>query len=314
MATDDVRSAVEVGYRKADEIIKFRDRELRQRAKAIAATPPSIAAEAEAGLASAEMMAAAGPQAIGTLVAEGDSWFDYPLNDVLRFLEDRHGYDVESAAHAGDSVEQMAYSSGQLEEFLRRIEKLLRRGVVPRAVVLSGGGNDLAGPEFAMLLNHADSTIAGLSEPILKGVIDERLRTAYMVIISSVTRACEARLGRKIPIVVHGYDYPVPDGRGVGGIFGFLPGPWLEPGFRVKGFARLDDRRPIIAVLIDRFNQMLAEVAAIPDFEHVHHLDLRRTLTSANYKTDWANELHPSPKGFETVAKKFAAVIAALPQ
>ena len=311
MATDDMLEAAEIGYRKAEEVVRFRDRELKRRTKAIAAAP-MVAAEADVMVAES-MVLAAGPRAIGTLVAEGDSWFDYPLNDVLRFLEDRHGYDVESAAHAGDSVEQMAYSNGQLEEFLRRIEKLLRRGVVPRAIVLSGGGNDLAGPEFAMMLNHAESGIAGLSESILRGVIDERLKTAYVVILSSVTRACEARLGRKLPIVVHGYDYPVPDGRGVGGIFGFLPGPWLEPGFRVKGYSRLDDRRAIIVVLIDRFNRMLAEVAALPGFGHVHHIDLRRTLTSANYKTDWANELHPTAKGFETVAKKFAAVIAGLP-
>jgi len=311
MATDDMLEAAEIGYRKAEEVVRFRDRELKQRAKAIAAAP-MVAAEADVMVAES-MVLAAGPRAIGTLVAEGDSWFDYPLNDVLRFLEDRHGYDVESAAHAGDSVEQMAYSNGQLEELLRRLEKLLRRGVVPRAVVLSGGGNDLAGPEFAMMLNHAESGIAGLSESILRGVIDERLKTAYVVILSGVTRACEARLGRKLPIVVHGYDYPVPDGRGVGGIFGFLPGPWLEPGFRVKGFSRLDDRRGIIVVLIDRFNRMLAEVSALPGFDHVHHIDLRRTLTSANYKTDWANELHPTAKGFEAVAKKFATVIAGLP-
>ncbi|MEA2931848.1 MAG: hypothetical protein QOI56_633 [Actinomycetota bacterium] len=310
MATDETLSAVEIGYRKAEEVIAFRDRELRQRTKAIAASP-RVAAEPEA--VAEAVMAAAGPQGIATLVAEGDSWFDYPLHDVLRYLEDRHGYDVESAAHAGDSVEQMAYSNGQLEEFLRRIEKLARRGVVPRAVVLSGGGNDLAGPEFAMLLNHVDSSIAGLSDAVLRGVIDERLRTAYVVILSSVTRACESRLGRTLPIVVHGYDYPVPDGRGVGGVFGFLPGPWLEPGFRAKGFARLEERRALCVVLIDRFNRMLAEVVAIAGFEHVHHLDLRGTLTSANYKADWANELHPSPKGFETVAKRFATLIAGLP-
>ena len=48
------------------------------------------------------------------LVAEGDSWFDYPWQDVLRMLEDRHGYDVESVAHKGDRIEDMAYSGGQL--------------------------------------------------------------------------------------------------------------------------------------------------------------------------------------------------------
>ena len=60
-------------------------------------------------------------------------------------LEDEHGFDVESVAHKGDRVEDMAFSPGQLDEFSRRLEKVLRGGVVPRAILLSGGGNDLAG-------------------------------------------------------------------------------------------------------------------------------------------------------------------------
>jgi hypothetical protein len=70
-------------------------------------------------------------------------------------LEDDHGYDVESVAHRGDRVEEMAYGRGRLEELTRRLEKLLRRNVVPRAILLSGGGNDVAGDELGMLLNHA---------------------------------------------------------------------------------------------------------------------------------------------------------------
>ena len=36
----------------------------------------------------------------------------------------------ESLARSGDKVEDMAYGGSQLEEFSRRLEKLLRRGVV----------------------------------------------------------------------------------------------------------------------------------------------------------------------------------------
>src|SRR5688572_3559393 len=53
---------------------------------------------------------AALPPATGILVAEGDSWFDYPFNDVLSMLEDEHGFDIESVSHKGDTVEDMAYS------------------------------------------------------------------------------------------------------------------------------------------------------------------------------------------------------------
>src|SRR5499426_46663 len=91
---------------------------------------------------------AGGTERAGVLLAEGDSWFDYPWHDVLRMLEDEHGYDVESVAHKGDRVEDMAFAPGQLLDFSRRLEKLLQRGTVPRAVLLSGGGNDIAGTEF----------------------------------------------------------------------------------------------------------------------------------------------------------------------
>ena len=94
-------------------------------------------------VAPALVRAAGGAARTGVVVAEGDSWFDYPWHEVLRMLEDQHGYDVESVAHRGDTVESMAYT-GQLEEFARVIEKLLRQNTIPNVILLSGGGNDIA--------------------------------------------------------------------------------------------------------------------------------------------------------------------------
>ncbi|HZR83267.1 MAG TPA: GDSL-type esterase/lipase family protein [Candidatus Binatia bacterium] len=253
------------------------------------------------------MRAAGGPQRTGVLVAEGDSWFDYPWHDVLRMLEDEHGYDVESVAHKGDRVEDMAYSGGQLEEFARTIEKLLRQSVVPTAILLSGGGNDVAGDEFAMLLDHASSPAPGLNEDVVRGIVEHRIRNAYVTIIAAVTKLCRERVGAALPILIHGYDRPVPDGRGFAGGWGPLPGPWLEPGFRTKGFQDLDETTRIAGKLIDRFNAMLNDVAATPGFEHVHYIDLRSTLSNGpSYKTWWANELHPTKRGFAAVAGRFA--------
>jgi len=60
---------------------------------------------------------------------------------------------------------------------------------------------------------------------------------------------------------------------------------------------------------------MLREVSALPPFAHVHYIDLRGTLSSADddYKQWWANELHPTDQGFERIAGKFAAVLESLP-
>jgi hypothetical protein len=161
-----------------------------------------------------------------------------------------------------------------------------------------------------MLLNHAISSIAGLNNAVVTGVIDQRVRDAYVTILSAITEICKAYLGHPVPIVVHGYDYPVPDGRGFWGGWGPFPGPWLEPGFRRKGYAAMSVRKQICVEFIDRFDAMLANLAGKPPFAHVRFLDLRNTLpTGSTYKTWWADELHPTAKGFEAVTKKFAAVI-----
>ncbi len=307
--SDLVRAAVLRGRKQADGIVRFRRAQARKRQAALAQARPRRAA-ARAPAIPAKLLRAVGPpDDAGVLVAEGDSWFDYPGQDVLRLLEDDHGFDVESVAHRGDRVEEMAYA-GQLEGFARRLEKLLRRGVVPRAILLSGGGNDIAGKEFGLLLDHAASPTAGVNSLVAEGIIDQRIKLAFVTILAEMTGICDTVVGRKIPILAHGYDYPVPDGRGFLGGFWFLPGPWLEPGFREKGFLKRDQNAAMMRGLIDQFNDMLHEVAALREFKHVVCLDLRGTLAGgAGYRKDWANELHPSGRGFAKVARKFAAAI-----
>jgi len=249
----------------------------------------------------------------GVLIAEGDSWFDYPFNDVLQMLEDDYLYDVESVAHKGDTVDDMAHSGGQFEEFARRLEKLLRANKVPRAILLSGGGNDIAGDEFAILLNHAASSLPAVNDDIVRGLIDVRLRAAYARIISGLTKITQTYLGRPIPIVTHGYDYALPDGRGFWGGLGPLPGPWLEPGFRKKGHVDFGKNSAVVVKLIDQFNAMLKDVSATPGFGHVHYLNLRNTLKhDGTYKKHWANEMHQTEEGFAMVSKKFADLVAKL--
>lgn len=300
--------AIDVGEQLAEEALGRRRAAQKRRIAAIRAAKPELAGVAAAAWGSAGA-------STGTLIAEGDSWFDYPFNDVLKTLEDEHGFEVESVSKAGDRVEDMAYSGGQLDEFARKVEKSIRQGVVPKAILLSGGGNDIAGKiELGMLLNHAGSSISGLNEKVVDGVINERLITAYTTIISSITSVCLGLLDKRIPIIVHGYDYAVPDGRGVMGGFWALPGPWLEPAFRQKGYKEMQQCVLLVQNLIDRFNDMLAMIARNGQFSHVHYLDLRQTLPNGpGYRTWWGNELHPNKKGFKAVSAKFADLIAQLP-
>ena len=306
--------AIERGQQQAVNILEFRSRALEERAAAVARSAAVTEQteelrDEEAATPDADLVRVMGGSAsAGVLVAEGDSWFDYPWNDIVGLLEDRYAYDVESVAHKGDTIEEMAYGGGQLEELTRRLEKLLRRRVVPKAILLSGGGNDVAGSEFKMLLNHARSPVAGLNQQVVSGIIDERIRFAFVTIISAVTQICEGRAGRRIPILIHGYDYPVPDGRGFWGGGSFLPGPWLEPGFRAKGYETLAERKKWAREVISRFNAMLEGLPTIPDYSHVRYIKLLGTLSGedADYKDWWDNELHPTRRGFIAVTDKFA--------
>lgn len=308
------KSALEVGQSLAEAALKRRRKAMSTRANALKKSPTlvsrSIVATTTGVTRRAAAQATVASATAGVIIAEGDSWFDYPLNDVLSDLEDIHGYDVESVAHKGDTVEDMAFADGQLDAFSRRVEKVLRNGMRPRAILLSGGGNDVAGDEFALLLNHATSSIAGLNTSIVTGVIDERTRDAYVTILRAITTICQSQIGTTVPILVHGYDYPVPDGRGFLGGWGPLPGPWLEPGFRRKGYEVMATRKVMVVELIDRFNSMLARLAGRAPFAHVKHVDLRGTLSNGpQYKQWWANELHPTRRGFEAVTAKFVAAL-----
>ena len=289
-------AAVKLGREQADWVLEARRRQ-RERA-----------ASRRRGRARVAMAAG------GVLVAEGDSWFDYPFFDVLRFLEDDFGYTVEHVAHYGHTVESMAYDGGQLEDFERLLERVIRRGDVPKAILLSGGGNDIAGDGFAMLLNHRSSPMRGLNAAVLQGVVETRILVAYTTIVTAVTRLCETLVGAPVPILLHSYAPPVPDGRGYLGGFGFLPGPWLEPGFRAKGYEDLAERVAIAEVLIDVFHDALARLAGAAGFEHVQLVDLRPLLSNAldRYRADWGNELHPTWSGFSRIAEAFADALAAL--
>ena len=238
------------------------------------------------------------------LVAEGDSWFDYPGPDILSFLKNEFGYDVRSVAERGHRIEAMAYDDGQLADLTELIDDLKQAGTPPHAILLSGGGNDIAVDDFGVLLNHIDSPTPGLNTDVVSGIIDDRIRHALITILTAVTDICAGLLPAPIPILIHGYDYPVPDGRGFLGGWWFLPGPWLEPGFRQKGYTLLSDRKLHAKALIDSLNAMLASVVLLPEFSHVKHVDVRGTLSNqpGDYKQWWDNELHPTPAGFKLVA------------
>lgn len=265
----------------------------------------------------------------GVLVCEGDSWFDYhPLQnkDILKWLRKKHGYDVrEAGPKYGDTLQDMSDHPGQLCAVKDCLQELKDEGEEPRALLLSAGGNDIATKEtLSGLLNYKRTGAPILKQVEVDHFIFVRLKNALLHWIGAMDATCERLFGKQIPIFVHGYAKPVPDGDAFGWDWvGVFPGPWLKPAFVRKGYwgsernpiskaEALAETTPAIGELIDKFNEMLASVES--ELGHMHHINLRDVLTNAlpnGYKDDWANELHPKKEGFKRVAQRVSETLEA---
>jgi hypothetical protein len=153
------------------------------------------------------------------------------------------------------------------------------------------------------------SGLPEINKSILKGLVAEVFGQAYQDLIG-LLRFKLTQIGKpNIPILFHGYDYAIPDGRGWGGGLGPLPGPWLDPSLSRKGYDRQTDkalRRTIVRELIDAFNDMLAGIART--HHDTHYVNFRGVLLDK----DWGNELHPTEGGFMKVATEMEETIHAV--
>jgi hypothetical protein len=280
-------------------------------------TPQELAAAVEGGRdrAAAVHARARRPVALaapfaGYLLAEGDSWFDYPLfEDVIEALEEDHGYKVSSAAHAGDTVTSMAYDAVQLRRLNDRFRDMKEAGRKPRAILVSGGGNDVVAA-LRVILNHRASGLPALNASVAAGVLQEQIPLAIASLIGSINGFSQQHFGELRPVLIHGYAAPMPDGRGYP-LLG-LAGPWLKPAFAERGWVSQDPQptpellanAKAIGDLIELFNEgVLPQVAAAAG-ANVGYVDVRAALRSdlAVYEQDWRDEMHATKSGFKAVA------------
>lgn len=242
-----------------------------------------------------------------SLVAEGDSWFDYlPGTDIIDCLRKHHNYYIHKFAKAGDTLENMIYGTGYKDNFERTkptIERVLKsvEQIQPKVFLFSGGGNDIAGEEFASFLSHKDSGFPSLREGYLEFMINEVFEKYLSDLYKKVIDKSPGT-----HIVMHGYGYTAPTGKGVKFLFFNFAGPWLRPALTMKGILESEEQNKIVNRVIDCYNDMLANLAK--ELDQFHHIDLRNVLTHDN----WINELHLKNSAYAMVAKLFHEKISAL--
>jgi hypothetical protein len=237
-----------------------------------------------------------------TLVAEGDSWFDFPVGaDLIDQLVNRHNYNIKKFATAGDTLENMVYGTDLRDVHRRRDPQIIEvlEAVAlhkPPVFLFSGGGNDVAGDEFGTYLNHAD---AGAGQGLIREdfadfMINTVFRQAYHDLIDKV----RARSPKTV-IIAHGYARPVPTGQGVDVLFWTFAGPWLKPALMRKNITSKQEQVRIAHSLLDMYNNMLQSVQDDRPTEF-RYVDFRPLVRDA----DWRDELHLHNSAWAACAAK----------
>ena len=183
--------------------------------------------------------------------------------------------------------------------------KMYGQGV--QALILSGGGNDVAGTsDFLRLLLDNCSKAQSAAECLRPGQPD--------AIIANIIGAYKDVILRfraynpNAAIFMHNYDNAWPTGKGF-----FGPGDWLKvPMDFAKVPKQMLLRRELFKTLITALRDAQMTLSNDPTFGPGPLVPIESAGTMPEpsdpaAQTDdkwWANELHPTPKGFRLLATK----------
>lgn len=240
------------------------------------------------------------------ILAEGDSWFDFPFGgrpfrggDVIERLQDIIPFPILNLAVRGDEVRSILGVAQR-----RRLKELLEdSGRDFNVMLFSGGGNDIVGDSFRLWLRDravSNGDPARALNDAAIGCILQVVRTAYEDLLDLRDQIVARTPGRAITVFVHGYDWAIPTGDGVCGF-----GPWLKPSLEDRGWREESETRAIVREALTRFADLLDDISR--QYSDVVVVRTQGTLGS----TEWNDELHPNRSGFPKIAAKFREAMKA---
>lgn len=237
------------------------------------------------------------------VVSEGDSWFSYA--DAIGRLDDpghkgpqnQRKWALLRLEKAGAEI--MTILSGSQRALLRNV---FERGPI-HALLFSGGGNDIIGPDLLPLLRTYQEGMEPV-DLVQFSRFERRIRQIQDCYRELLDLLADAKQTTKV--LVNSYDYLVPSDRPVKLLGIKVAGPWMLPHFKARNIPK--NLQPgVVKVLIDAFVAALESVAAEPRAAG----RLIRVETRSLIQGEWQDEIHPNNKGSRRVAAAFEAALKA---
>ncbi len=228
------------------------------------------------------------------ILAFGDSWFWYPYNNLLNPVN-RFSKQPTIMCFGANGAQATQLATGY---FFAQFKSAVKGYGTASMLMLSAGGNDFAGFDNLQKILLPDCAGAATPEACFREDMPEQLfnvvRQAYEKIILGALA-----YRQEIKILVHCYDYAIPTGLGYLGL-----GQWLKAPMDICRVPDPDDLSPdsfrcrLVKQLINAMARMLDSL--VQEFPTV----VIRVPSVGTLKADeWANELHPTPKGFDRLGQ-----------
>lgn len=236
------------------------------------------------------------------ILAIGDSWFWYPLNNLLIPIFNSFSGRKCIFAIGNNGAEAVEYVGPRYRDAIRSSLDAWKDDI--EAVLISGGGNDFAGLDdmFKIIRTQCAglTTVDQCFNALQPAQIFDEVGRAYHDLIDMVFASVP-----DAKIFLHNYDRAIPTGKGFMG-----QGNWLKEPMKQAGVSP-SLQQGIVNRLLFEFTQRLkaqrsssnqvylVDSARLGNIGNPAGITGRGTLTN----TEWANELHPKPKGFKKIVR-----------
>lgn len=272
------------------------------------------------------------------ILAEGDSWFQFPkvyflqlTEDIIKNLTKDRSLLIRTLASAGDWLSNILHARDYIDELPK---------INPDVLLVSGGGNDLVGndriaqmvsvpshkgrsDEFEEMLKRLYE-LRHSAEDIKEHVylagskfIEEEFIQFLNLILVQYYLLFKNLSGvdkyKEMMIFTQGYDYCKPRliTKGNNWILRLyeqfqVGGKWISLPLATKGIGDPKDQEAIVYFMIHEFNELLIQLANYDGFPNVRHVDCRGIAPN---ETDWIDELHLKKGKYKLIADEIRACI-----